>query len=468
MSKFTSGSVFKSLLALAGPIVLTNLFHTAYQLIDSFWVGRLGATAVAAVSLSFPVIFILITLGGGFSIAGTILVAQNFGAKKLEEVNNISGQTVSLMALISVPISLLGFFLAEPIMRLMGADSAVLPEATSYLKVSSLGIIFMFSFFVFQSLMRGVGEVRKPLYIVAFTVFLNAILDPLFIFGYGSFEGFGVTGAAVATILTQGIASFIGLYILFKGKNVIKIGFKDFKLNLELVKKMFFIGLPASIEQSMKSFGFAIMSLLVASFGTVVLAAYGIGVRMLSFVIIPAFGLSMATSTLVGQNIGAGQPERAREIAAKSAQIGAGLLVIISAIFFLAAETLASTFIKNEPAVVEYATTLIRFMSFAFPLIGVNLVLNGSYQGAGNTKVTMLFSIIALWVFEFPLSYILSKHTGLNETGLWLAVPLANLCSFVVTIAYFNLSKWNQKKLISGDQKLSDEVTKETMIEEGR
>ncbi len=468
MSKFTSGSVLKSLLMLAGPIVLTNLFHTAYQLVDSFWVGKLGATAVAAVTLSFPIIFILITLGGGFSIAGTILVAQNFGAKKLEDVNSISGQTVGLMALISIPIMLLGYFAAGPIMQLMGADSAVLPEATSYLKVSSLGIMFMFSFFVFQSLMRGVGQVSKPLYIVAFTVFLNAILDPLFIFGYGSFEGFGVTGAALATIITQGIASVIGLYILFKGKNVIKIGLKDFRLDFSLIKRMFFLGLPASVEQSMKSIGFAIMSGLVATFGTAIVASYGIGIRMLTFVIIPAFGLSMATSTLVGQNIGAGKPERAKEIAAKSAQIGGGLLLIISLIFFIAAEPLASIFIKNDPQVVANAAKLIQFMSFAFPLMGVTLVLNGSYQGAGNTKITMLFSIISLWIFEFPLSYYLSKYTGLNETGLWLAVPLANLCSLIVTLVYFNFSDWNKKKLISANEKLTDEVIKETMIEEGR
>lgn len=304
---FTKGPIIKTLFTLAVPIVLTNLLHTAYQLTDTFWVGRLGAEAVAAVSLSFPIIFLMITLGGGFSIAGTILVAQYQGRKDPKQVAHVSTQTLVLMFGISILCSLLGLIIAEPVMHLLGAAPEVLPDAVSYLRVSAIGFVFMFGFFVFQSLMRGVGEVYMPMKIVLMTVLLNLILDPLFIMGWGPIPGFGVTGAAIATIFTQGLGTLAGLIILMRGNHGIKVSFKKFKLDIPLVKKMFILGLPASVEQSMKSLGLTIMSFLVAFFGTIIIAAYGIGVRIFSFVIIPAFGLSMATSTLVGQNMGGGE-----------------------------------------------------------------------------------------------------------------------------------------------------------------
>jgi putative MATE family efflux protein len=468
MNDFTKGPILKSLFGLAGPIVLTNLFHTAYQLVDTFWVGRLGAEAVAAVSLSFPIIFLLITLGGGFSLAGTILVAQYFGQKNTKEVNYVASQTVAMMFIISLVISVLGYWIAEPIMALMGASESVLPGATAYLRVSSLGIVFMFSFFVFQSLMRGVGEVKIPLYIVASTVFLNLILDPFFIMGFGSFEGYGVSGAAIATIITQGLASMVGLYILFRGQHGVRISLAHFKPDWQLSKKMFFLGLPASIEQSMKALGLSIMSFLVASFGTVVIASYGIGIRILTFVIIPAFGLSMATSTLVGQNMGANQVDRAEGIAKKSIQIGFTVLLALGILAYIFAPLLASTFIPDNPEVILGATIFIRYLSICFPFIGCTLICSGVFQGAGNTQVPMILSLISLWVFEFPTAYILSKHTAMGESGLWIAVPIANILAAIIAYAYFSTGRWKVIRLIkTAAMKLEDKVILETQIEEG-
>lgn len=468
-SKLTEGPILKSLLSLAGPIVLTNLMHTAYQLVDTFWVGKLGASAVAAVSLSFPIIFLLISLGVGFSMAGTILVAQYFGQKNTKQVNHVASQTVSLMFLISVPLAVLGYYSAQPIMELMGAKGDVLPNAISYLKVSSIGIIFMFSFFVFQSLMRGAGETKMPLYIVTSTVLLNLILDPFFIMGFGSFPGYGVTGAAVATILTEALASIIGLAILFRGKHKIKIQLQHFIPNLKLVRKMFLLGLPASIEQSMKALGLIILSFLVATFDTFIIAAYGIGIRIITFVIIPAFGLSMATSTLVGQNIGANKTNRAEKIANTSLKIGFSTLLILGVLSFVFSNLLASIFIPGDPLAISEATTYIKFISFGFPLIGAYLIINGILQGAGDTRIPMLFSIISLWVLEFPISYILSTHTNLNQTGLWIAMPVTNLILALAGFLYFKSGNWKNIKLIGNpNAELEQKIAIETKIEEGR
>lgn len=465
---YTKGSIIGSLISLAVPIVLTNLLHSAYQLTDTFWVGRLGANAVAAVSLSFPVIFLLMTLGGGFSLAGTILVAQYRGRKDQENVNYVTSQTILIMFFVSVVISLIGYIVAPGAMKLIGAAPEILPDAVSYLRISTLGMIFMFSFFVFQSLMRGVGEVYLPMRIVAFTVVLNLILDPLFIMGYGPFPAHGVTGAALATISTQAISSIIGIWILLRGRHGVKLLPSKMRFDGQLLKRMFLLGLPASIEQSMKSLGLMMISFLVAGFGTIVVASYGIGIRMLSLVIIPAFGLSMATSTLVGQNMGAGKPNRAEKIANKSATIGFTVLLALGVLSFIGAPWFAAAFIPGEPEVIAGATLLIRFLSINFPFLGASLVFNGALQGAGNTRIPMVLSIVSLWVFEFPLAYVLSHHTSLNEVGIWMASPIAAILSAFVGFTYFRMGRWKKIKLIETPQQhLEDEVLKEAQIEEG-
>lgn len=469
MKDFTKGPIMGALFGLAVPIVLTNLLHTAYQLVDTFWVGRLGAEAVAAVSLSFPAIFLMISVGSGFSIAGTILVAQYKGKGDDKQVQHVTAQTMVLVVLVSAVLSLIGYFIAEPTVRLMGAEPNVLPDAASYLRVSFIGMTFMFMFFVFQSLMRGVGEVKTPMQIVFGTVMLNLFLDPLFINGYGSFEGMGVTGAAVATILTQGLATVAGLYILFKGKRGIKLTFKGFKFDWPLVKKMFMLGLPSSVEQSMKALGFMIMSFLVASFGTMILAAYGIGFRMLSFVIIPAFGLSMATSTLVGQNMGAGKPDRAEMIGKKSAMIGFWMLVLLGGIFAIFAKQIVTAFIPGDVEVIKEAAFFLRILCIAFGFIGLQLTLSGVFQGSGNTRMSMILSLISLWMFEFPIAYVLSHHTGLGSTGLWVAYPISAALTALISYGYFRFGRWKEMQLIdqTEDAKLEREILEEVMIEEG-
>lgn len=465
---YTTGSIVQSLVSLAVPIVITNLLHSAYQLTDTFWVGRLGADAVAAVSLSFPIIFLLMTLGGGFSIAGTILVAQYKGKGDEHQVNHVATQTMVMVLLVSVMISVLGYTLSPFIISLMGAEDVVYTQAVEYLRISSFGMVFMFGFFMYQSLMRGVGEVNTPLYIVATTVLMNLVLDPFFIMGWGPIPGSGVTGAAYATISTQGVAMAIGTWLLMRGRNGIRISFAHFGFDRSLIKQMFFLGLPASIEMSMKALGLTIVSFIVASFGTSIVAAYGIGIRVLSFIIIPAFGLSMATSTLVGQNMGAGKPERARETGWKSAQVGFVTLVLVGVLTYMFARPITAAFIPGDDVVIDLASVFVRSLSFAFGFLGIQFIFSGVFQGAGNTRISMIFSIISLWVLEFPLTYILSKHTSLAEFGIWVAPPIAAVIMAGVSLTYFFIGKWDTIRLIkSEDDKLQDAVLKETMIEEG-
>lgn len=465
-NNLTEGPILKSLISLSIPIIFANILQTAYQLTDTFWVGRLGSTAVAAVSISFPIIFFILSLGVGLTMAGSILVSQYKGKGSKESVDHIAAQTLLITIFISTILTAIGYALSSFLVGLMGTEPAVFTAAVSYMKISLLGIIFMFTYMVFQSLMRGVGDVKTPMYIVLGTVLLNLILDPLFIFGYKSIPAFGVAGAAMATIGTQSIAATIGIILLIKGKTQIKLSLKNLRPDIQLIKKMFKIGLPASIEQSARALGMTAMVFLVAYFGTTTLAAYGIGGRILSFVIIPAMGLSMATSTLVGQNIGAGKIERAEKIAKLSAITGFISLTIVGIILFIFAKQVSTLFIPGEIKTIESSALLIKIMALSFGFIGIQMSLGGLLRGSGNTTVSMILSIISLWVLRFPSAYLLSRYTHFAEIGIWMAFPIANIVAATLTILWVRKGSWKQKN-ITEDSKLTRETTKEAIIEEG-
>jgi len=444
----TKGPILKTLILLSLPIIFANILQSAYQLTDTFWVGRLGTEAVAAVSISFPIIFLFISIGGGLGMAGTILVAQYKGKEDKKAIDHITAQTLVMVVLISTILATAGYFLSPFVLGLMGAEASVLASAISYLKISFIGIIFVFTYMVFQLLMRGVGDVKTPMYIVFATVLLNLIFDPLFIFGYGFIPAFGVSGAAIATIGTQGLAALAGIILLMTGKHQIQLHLYDLKPDWILIKKMFKLGFPASIEQSTRALGITIMTFLVASFGMLNLAAFGIGSRILMLVIIPARGLSMATSTLVGQNVGAGKMDRAEKTAKLSMLVGFLVLTVLGVLMFIFAEQISGFFIPGETETIRSSALFIRVMALSFGFIGIQMSLNGLFRGTGNTMISMVLSIISLWVLRFPLAYILSKHTNLAEVGIWAAFPIANVIAAGIAMVWFIKGTWKEKQIV--------------------
>lgn len=442
-NNLTEGSIIKSIIFLSVPIIIANLLQTAYQLIDTFWVGRVGATAVAAVSISFPILFLIISLGGGLGIAGTVLVARYKGRNDKKNVDKVSEQTLLMMISVSVLLSVAGYLLTPMLIKLMGAEPDVFVSAVSYLRISFIGLVFLFGYFVFQSLLRGFGDAKTPMYIVLLTVLLNAVLDPLFIFGYGVFPAMGVAGAALATIITQGIAAVIGIGILFTGKYGIHLKKENLKPDFSLMKRIFLLGFPTSIEQAMRAIGFTIMTVLVATFGTITLASYGIGTRIQSFVVIPALSLSIANSTLIGQNIGACKPKRASKITLISMVVGFVALTIVGVLFFVFSEQICRLFIPNDPAVIQSSAMFLRIVSLFFGFIAVQMALFGTFRGAGHTATAMVFSIFTLLV-QFVSAFVLSKYTPLGELGLWWAFPISNLAGAAIVLFWFFKGSWKK------------------------
>ncbi len=462
----TEGSILRALVTISIPIILSNLLQTAYQITDTFWVGRLSAQAVAAVSLSFPITFLLIALGGGLPIAGTVLIAQYKGKGDTKMMNHVSAQTLLMVFIVSLILSGAGYLFATPIMQAMGAGPDVLPEAVSFLRVTFIGFVFVFGFFAFESLMRGLGEAKMPMYIVLLTVILNFLLDPLFIFGWGPIPAMGVSGAAMATMITQAIATVIGVGILMRGHSGIHLHLKDFKPDPAFIRKAFKIGLPSSIEQSTRALGMTAMTILVAGFGTLALAAYGIGMRLLMLVFIPAMGLSIATSALVGQNIGAGKIDRASETNRIGSILGFIILCVMGAALFLVAQPLAQFFVPEGGEAIPMSAVFVRIMAPTFGFIGLQMIVLGTLRGAGDTKASMNLTLISQWVIQFPLALVLSQFTTVGLNGIWWSFSISNVISTALVLYWFQKSDWKKKTLVE-DERMQLKVSEEAAIDEG-
>lgn len=463
---FLNGSISKALLKLAVPIILINILQSAYQLTDAFWVGRLGAAQVAAVSVSMPVTFLVIAIGSGLAMAGAILSAQYMGAGQQDKVNHVAAQTMLMVTITACVLGCLGYMLSPYFLALLGVDKAVYNDALKFMHVSFIGVIFVFIYAMFQALMRGIGQTKVPLIIVSSTVLLNFILDPLFIFGYGSFSGYGVMGAALATLVTQSLAAIAGVVIFMRGRHGIQLKFSSFIPDYSYIKQAFFLGAPGSVELSTRAFGLILMSFLVASFGTQTIAAYGVGSNILQMVMIPAMGLSMAVSTLVGQNMGAGNIKRAEQITKLAVVWGLIGLTVIGVLAYVFAPLLVAFFIPDDLNVINKGAQFIRIMCLTWGGIGVQLCIVAAFRASGNMLNAMILALFSQCVVQFPAAYILSKHTNLGDHGIWYSFAVTNVLVALVSYGWFCRGRWQQTQLTKDDKDIA-KVTQEAFIEEG-
>jgi putative MATE family efflux protein len=315
-------------------------------------------------------------------------------------------------------------------------------------------------------LMRGVGETKLPLLIVLGTVLLNFALDPLFIFGWGPIPGSGVTGAALATVATQALAAALGMAIFLRGRHGIQLSWRAFRPDPVYIKRAFFLGLPGSIELATRGLGPMLLSFLVAGFGTVALASYGVGANVLQFVTIPGMGLSMAVSTLVSQNIGAGNIQRAARVTQLGAASGFVLLTLIGGLAFVLAPRIVAFFVPRDAEVIAEGAQFIRVMCLAWGGIGVQLCVVSAFRASGNMLVAMVLALVSQFMIQFPLAYVLSKHTTLQTLGLWWSFPVTNIAGAVIAVCWFAYGSWKNTRLTEEDQQIV-KITEEAIADEG-
>ncbi|MDD3083917.1 MAG: MATE family efflux transporter [Candidatus ainarchaeum sp.] len=441
---FTNGSITKTIILLAIPLILSNIFITLYQIIDTYWVGQLGKEALAGVSISFPILFLINSIIMGLTIAGTILVSQYKGKKDFKSIDFVATQTIILVTMLSLIITIIGMFFSSTIIALFGAENIVAIIATEYLFISFIGVIFNFLFLAVTSLLRGIGEVKIPMYIIIGTVILNFILDPIFIFGFGIVPAFGVNGAAITTILTQFLSAILALILIFSGKLEIHVKWCCLKPDKKMIFKLFKIGFPASIEFIARSLSMLLMTYIVAWFGTIAIASFGLGTRIFSFVLIPSFGFSLAVSTIVGQNVGAQRFSRIKETIRKGTIISFTTLSVLAFFLTIFAKQIALAFIPNETLVLKETILLLQLMATSFALMGIQFTLFGAMRGAGATKKVMELSIM-LGIIQLVNAFIFSIWFGL--IGIWFSYPVSMIIGIIITIFYYKKMDWKKNVL---------------------
>ena len=441
--KILNGSIIKTLFILAWPIMIGNTMQVVYNLADTFWLGKLGAQAVAALSIGFPIVFLLISIGGGITVAGTTLVAQYTGADDEENANLAAGQILIFVTSLAVILSIIGYIFNMNILQLMGAPKDIIYDAEAYLDILFAGIPFMFAFFIFSALLRGYGDTRTPMQMMIGSTLLNILLDPFLIFGWGFFPKLGVQGAAYATVFSRTVAGIIGIYILIKGNKGISLSKKTLKPDFKMIKKIIKIGLPSAGESSIMALGITVLMSIVSQFGTIVVAAYGIGSRILSVVIMPSQGFSRATTTMVGQNLGARKEDRAEVSAWISSAIILGILTLFGVITWIFPASIIAIF-NSDPEVIEVGVSFLRIVSLSFGFLGVRIVLGGSFRGAGNTVIAMILAIIVLWILRLPLAQVLANYLNLGTNGIWWSIFLSELIGAVVAAFWFNKGSWKE------------------------
>jgi putative MATE family efflux protein len=468
------GDLFKPLVVLSLPIVLSQMLQVGYNLADTFWVGRLGQEAVSALSYSWPLVFLMISVAGGFTVAGTVLVAQHKGAGNDDRVNYAAGQTIAFVGVLAVFFSVLGYVLTPTLVSLVGATPGSIEYTLSveYTRTIFVGVVFMFGFFIFQALLRGWGDTRTPLYLMALGVALNVVLDPFLILGFQDnvlfttlgldglqswlyaqtgFTGFGVQGAAIATVFSRGVGAMLGLAWLFSGSVGIHLSLSDLKLDPEMVKQIVSLGAPSSVEQSTRALGITVLTALVALAGDDAVAALGIGNRINSLVFLPALGLARGTETVVGQNLGRDQVDRAKRAVGYSSGMVAGVLALVGVVAYVFAEPITAIFIPGAPDVIAIGADYLRIIGPTFLFIGVFQVVQGAFRGSGSTRLAMAFAILSLWAFRLPPAYLLLAVFDMGATGVWYAIALSNVLAMVAASLWFLRGTWTEN-VIEDDQ----------------
>jgi putative MATE family efflux protein len=439
----TTGSVRSKLMILAWPVMLSHLLQTLYNLADAFWLGKLGRQALVAPTITMHVVFVGFALAMGLGAAGTTLVSQYKGAGKEEMASRVGGQLLTLLTGIGIVLGITGFLLTPQLLRLLQTPPDAWQMTYDYMRWIFAGIPLLFAFMVYQGVSTGLGDTVGPMQVNLISVILNVIIDPILIFGLGPFPAMGVVGAAIATVFCRAIASFIGVLRLFKGKNGFRISASDMKLDLPTVRKILKIGMPVGMGQMGTSLGFTVMIGIVNSFGSAVTAAFGVGNRIIHMAMVPAMGLSQANATAVGQNLGAGNVDRAEKSVRSSLLIiGTILLPITVAMFFFGGD-IARAFV-NDPSVIALGRTMFRVTTPSVFVFGFLLVILGSFQGSGHTMPVMVLNMTRLWVLRIPGAYFLAYTVGMGTMGIWWAMFLSNTVTALIGWFWFRSGSWKK------------------------
>lgn len=441
---YTKGNMNKAIILLAIPMILELSLESVFAVVDMFFVGKLGPSAIATVGLTEAVVTLIYSVAIGLSAAATAMVARRIGEKDHDGANIAAMQSIIISIVVTIVISILGAIYASEILRLMGASEEVIRDGQSFSRIMYGGSLVIVLLFLINGIYRGAGNAAMAMRSLWIASGINIILCPLLIYGLGSWDGFGLKGAAIATTIGRETGVLYQCYHLFKGDGLIKIKWAGFKPDFTVIKGLISIAWPATFQFILASGSWIVLAKIVADEGgTTASAGYQIAIRNLVFFILPAWGLSNAAATLVGQNLGAQQPDRAEKSVLLTAKYNIIFMSFVTLLFVAFPSPIIKLF-SNEPEVIQVGVQSLRIIGTGFIFYGIGMVMMQAFNGSGDTRTPTWVNAIGFWGFQIPLAIVLSKYFHMGAVGAFIAIPVSETAIAIACYILFKKGKWKE------------------------
>ena len=453
MRDLTKGDEATTLITFALPMLLGNVFQQFYNMVDSFVVGRFVSTnALAAVGVSFPVIFLLVALIMGITMGSSVLISQFFGARDRERLASTISTSYLFLFGAGIFMSVIGFFSVPFILNILAVPPEIYSEARSYMSIILGGMLITFGYNGVSAMLRGIGDSKTPLYLLIAASLMNVVLDLVFVIVFH----WGVAGAAWATLISQAFSFITAMVIFNRTESHMKVELKKLSWNKEIFDSMIKIGLPTGIQQTLVSLGMMMLSRIVNEFGPATMAAYTAAARIDSFASMPAMNLSQALMTFTGQNMGAGKTERVKKGHRAAIIMNIVISLSITLLVTLAGHWLIGIF-TTDSVVIDIGARYLLIVGFFYIIFGNMFINNGVMRGAGDVFIPMISSLLALWIVRIPCALLFTKVFGMGSDGIWWSIPAGWFIGFVFTTWYYRTGKWKTKVLVRRPS-LADEI----------
>jgi putative MATE family efflux protein len=440
----TAVSLNRAIVLLAIPMVLEMLLESLFAVVDIFWVGRLGANAVATIGLTESMLSLVFAVGMGLAMSTTAIVARRIGEKDPEGAAVAAVQAVALGLCAGVLFGIPCLFSAPHLLRLMGASPAIVATGTAYTRIALGGSAVVMLLFLNNAVFRGAGDAAVAMRVLWTANTINLLLDPCLIFGLGPFPRLGVTGAAVSTLTGRSLGVLMQLYLLFRGNARVRVRANQMRLDLKVFGRLVRLSLAAILQFIIAHTSWIGLVRIVSAFGAAAIAGYTIAIRIVVFAILPSYGLSNAAATLVGQNLGARQPERAATSVWRTGLYNMLFLGAVGVVFVLFAEPIIGLFTR-DPGVFPLAVACLRIVSFGNVAYAYGMVMLQAFNGAGDTLTPTIVNFFGFWLLEVPLAYWLAMRIQLHATGVYYAIPIAEAAMAVAGIILFRNGRWQRQ-----------------------
>ncbi|MCW5515511.1 MATE family efflux transporter [Muriicola sp. Z0-33] len=445
-NNFTEGSIRKAIFMLSIPMILEMMMESIFAVVDIAYVSQVSVNAVATIGLTESVITLVYAVAIGLSMAATAVVARRIGEKDIKGAREAAMQAIMLGVLVALCVGVVGIFYAKEILALMGGESDLIAEGYGYTQWLIGGNITILLLFLINAIFRGAGDASMAMWTLVLSNGLNIILDPIFIFGWGPIPEYGVMGAGIATNIGRGTAVIFQLAILFFGWSRIKIGFQDIVLRTKVMMNLVKVSIGGIAQFLIGTSSWVFLMRLMSEFGSEVLAGYTIAIRVMMFTIMPAWGMSNAAATLVGQNLGAKQPDRAEKSVWITGKYNAYFMLMVSVVYLLFAKEIVTWF-NATPTVVENGALCLQIIAAGYIFYAYGMVVSQAFNGAGDTKTPTKINFIAFWIFQLPFAYLAAITFELGALGVFMAITLAEVMLSVIAIIWFRRGHWKKVKV---------------------